>query len=75
MFVSQINGVYMYLNILAEMARKQLNSSQMAELMNNTEQQFLQKMGDEASFTVQDIFKMQEVFGDENCTFEYLLQR
>ena len=63
----------MYLNILAEMTRMQLDSKKLAKFMHTKPELLERKLKKEKDFTVQDIFKMQNIFNKNYCTFEYLL--
>ena len=63
----------MYLNIFAEMARKQLDKQGMAKLMSITPELFEAKLNKKSKLTIKDIFKMQKIFNTKYCTFEYLL--
>lgn len=62
----------MYLNILAEMARRQLTKAQMAQKLNMSVWTFDRKIKGESSFTVEEIIEIQNIFKDSKCTFEYL---
>ncbi len=64
----------MYLNILAEMARRQLTKAFMAQRLNMSEWTFTRKVKGESSFTVQEIIEIQKIFNDSKCTFEYLFK-
>lgn len=62
----------MFSNILAEMARRQITKNEMAQKLDMSVWTFDRKLKNETGFTVNEIYKMQEIFNDENCTFEYL---
>ena len=62
----------MYLNIKAEMARRQLTKAFMAQKLNMSVWTFDRKLKGESSFTVEEIIEMQSIFNDPKCTFEYL---
>ncbi|MCQ2754969.1 MAG: hypothetical protein MJ231_08005 [bacterium] len=64
----------MYINILAEMTRKQLDKYRMAELMSISPEEFESKLNHKSKLTVKDVFKMQRIFNENYCTFEYLLE-
>ena len=66
--------VFMYLNILAEMARRQITKAQMAQKLNMSAWTFDRKLKGESSFTVEEIIEIQNVFNDSKCTFEYLFK-
>ena len=63
----------MYLNIFAEMARKQIDKQGMAKLMSITPELLEAKLNKKSKLTIKDIFKMQKIFNTKYCTFEYLL--
>ena len=63
----------MYVNIFAEMARKQINKTGLAKLMSISPKLLKAKLNKKNNLTVKDIFKMQKIFNQEYCTFEYLL--
>ena len=63
----------MYINIFAEMARKQLDKTGMAKLMSITPELLEAKLNKKDILTIKDIFKMQKIFNQRYCTFEYLL--
>lgn len=63
----------MYLNILAEMARKQLDINKMAKIMRIRPKLLKDKLNKQKALTTKDIFKMQNIFNKQHCTFEYLL--
>lgn len=65
----------MFFNILAEMARRDLTKSEMSKILDISLCTFNKKIKGSSDFTVSEIFKMQEIFNDSNCTFEYLLCR
>ena len=60
----------MYLNILAEMARRRLTKTKMAEELEMSPWTFDHKLKNETEFTLNEIRKLQSIFG--GCTFEYL---
>lgn len=62
----------MYLNIMAEMARRQLTKAQMAQKLNMSIWTFDRKIKGESSFTVEEVLAIQNIFNDSKCTFEYL---
>lgn len=62
----------MFANILAEMARRQITKNEMARRLDMSVWTFDRKLKNETGFTVNEIYKMQEILNDENCTFEYL---
>ena len=64
----------MYLNIKAEMARRQLTKAYMAQMLNMSVWTFDRKVKGESSFTVEEIIKIQKIFNDPKCTFEYLFK-
>ena len=61
-------------NILAEMGRRQMSKQEMSKKLGMSVWTFDRKMKNETGFTVNEIFKMQEIFNDSNCTFEYLFE-
>lgn len=65
----------MFFNILAEMARRDLTKSEMSKILDISLCTFNRKIKGSSDFTVSEIFKMQEVFNDSSCTFEYLLSQ
>lgn len=65
----------MYLNIKAEMARRQLTKAYMAQKLNMSAWTFDRKLKGESSFTVEEIIEMQSIFNDPKCTFEYLFSK
>jgi hypothetical protein len=67
-------GVVMFSNILAEMARRQISKQEMSKLLKMSTWTFDRKLKNETGFTVGEIFEMQKIFNDENCTFEYLFE-
>lgn len=54
------------------MARRQIGKQEMAKLLNMSAWTFDRKLKNETGFTVDEIFKMQTIFNDSSCTFEYL---
>jgi len=64
----------MYTNILAELARRQMSKVELAGKLNMSVFTFDRKIRNESGFTVNEIKKMQTIFNDANCTFEYLFQ-
>lgn len=62
----------MFVNILAEMARRQMSKVELANKLNMSVFTFDRKIKNTTGFTVDEIKKMQVIFNDENCTFEYL---
>ena len=64
----------MFSNILAEMARRQISKQEMSKLLEMSAWTFDRKIRNETGFTVDEIFKMQKIFNDKNCTFEYLFE-
>ena len=63
----------MYINIFAEMVRKQLDKEDMAKLMSITPELLELKLNKKVGMTIKDVFKMQHIFNEHYCTFEYLL--
>lgn len=63
----------MFFNILAEMARRGMSKAEMSKILGISLDTFNKKLRGSSDFTVAEIFKMQEVFNDSGCTFEYLL--
>lgn len=61
-------------NILAEMARRQISKQEMSKKLGMSVWTFDRKMRNETGFTVADILKMQAIFNDSRCTFEYLFE-
>lgn len=61
-------------NILAEMARRQMSKQEMSKRLGMSVWTFDRKMKNETGFTVNEIFKMQAIFNDSKCTFEYLFE-
>ena len=63
----------MFFNILAEMARRNVSKTEMSKKLNISINTFDKKIEGSLDFTVSEVFQMQEIFNDANCTFEYLL--
>lgn len=64
----------MFSNILAEMVRRQITKKEMSKYLNMSTFTFDRKIKNESGFTVDEIFKIQKIFNDEKCTFEYLFE-
>lgn len=64
----------MYVNIKAEMARRQLTKAYMAQSLKMSVYTFDRKVKGESSFTVEEIIELQKIFNDSKCTFEYLFK-
>lgn len=64
----------MFTNILAEIARRQMSKAELASKLNMSVFTLDRKIKNETGFTVDEIKKMQNIFNDVNCTFEYLFQ-
>lgn len=62
----------MYSNILAEMARRQIGKQEMSKMLNMSAWTFDRKLKSITEFTVSEVIKMQKIFNDKSCTFEYL---
>lgn len=64
----------MLVNILAEMARRQMTKKEMAQKLNMHELTFDKKLqNQEASFTINQILEIKKIFKDNNLTIEYLI--
>ena len=51
-----------------------MSKQEMSKKLGMSVWTFDRKMKNETGFTVNEIFKMQEIFNDSNCTFEYLFE-
>ncbi len=63
----------MFCNIMAEMARKQISKQEMADFLGISVKTFERKIKNTANFSIREIFAIQKVFNNSECTFEYLL--
>lgn len=64
----------MFINILAEMARRQMSKKEMAKKLGMHEFTFDKKLQNKESyFTINQIVKIKEIFNDSNLTIEYLI--
>lgn len=64
----------MFINILAEMARRQMSKKEMAKKLDMHELTFDKKLQNKESyFTINQIVKIKEIFNDSNLTIEYLI--
>lgn len=52
-----------------------MTKTEMSKMLNIPIGIFIKKLDGSLDFTVEEIFKMQEVFNDSSCTFEYLLYK
>lgn len=50
-----------------------MSKAEMSKILDISLDTFNKKLRGSSDFTVAEIFKMQEVFNDSACTFEYLL--
>lgn len=64
----------MFLNILAEMTRRQISKQEMANYLGMSIWTFDRKVKNITGFTVNEIIKMQKIFNSRDCTFEYLFE-
>lgn len=51
-----------------------MSKAEMSKILDISLDTFNKKLRGSSDFTVAEIFKMQEVFNDSGCTFEYLLR-
>lgn len=63
----------MYMNILAEMARKSLTRKEVAKQLNLSEASFRKKIQGENEFKMSEVEILLSLFGD--VTFEYLFAK
>lgn len=64
----------MLVNIIAEMARRQMTKREMAKKLDMHELTFEKKLQNkDSAFTINQIVAMKKIFNDENITLEYLI--
>lgn len=56
------------------MVRRNLTKSQIASLLKISRNTLANKLNGKTSFKVEEILKLQQIFDDSSCTFEYLLK-
>lgn len=52
-----------------------MTKTEMSKILDMPLGTFNKKLEGSLDFTVKEIFKMQEIFNDSSCTFEYLLYK
>lgn len=65
----------MFLNLLAEMTKRGISKANMAKKLNMSICTFNRKLKNKTSFTLNEIFEIQNILNDENCTFDYLFKK
>ncbi len=65
----------MFLNILAEMARRQISKHEMANYLGISVWTLDRKIKNITGFTVNEITAIQKIFNNKDCTFEYLFKK
>ena len=64
----------MFMNILAEMARRQMTKREMAKKLDMHELTFDKKLQNKESFfTINQIVAIKNIFNDNSLTIEYLI--
>lgn len=63
----------MLVNIIAEMARRQMTKKEMAKKLDMHEMTFDKKIQNkESAFSIKQIEKIKDIFNDKNITLDYL---